>query len=130
MTFVQVSTKGILSFGQPITSAPQPLSDVSGPIIAPFWSDVDTRGRGTVYYRISNDQMLLDRVAANIQATFPDSFSGFYPTSVLVVTWDDVGYYSNGSDLVSSWSNDLVYRRVYCRGFSKIRERMRGFILI
>ena len=59
-------------------------------LIAPFWSDVDTRvGNGSVFYRQTNASELLQRAAAQIQGEFAE-FYDFRPTLLLIATWDHV----------------------------------------
>ena len=75
-----------------------PLGD-GRQIIAPFWGDVDTLGTGTVWYRETNDPVLLARARGEIQAAFVSQMS-FEPTSLFIATWDRVGYYDSRTDLV------------------------------
>ncbi len=99
---LQVNTNGLLSFGQAINLQPQPFPiSTDQLIIAPFWSNVDTRARGTVHYRTSSNTTQLEKATFVIQAAFPRDLRDFVPTSLVIVTWDDVGYYSHGNDLVS-----------------------------
>ena len=78
------------------TSSPFPLSY---PIIAPYWADVDTRGNGSVYYRETSSASIISTVASHVSNAFP-SQSPFYATSVVIVTWDRVGYYKQQTDKV------------------------------
>ncbi len=84
-----INNNGNISFVSPyITFTPNPFPDSSYNMIAPFWADVDTRGTydslgvstgdgGSVWYKIT-------------------------PTS-LIVNWNQVGYFSNHTDLVSTF---------------------------
>jgi hypothetical protein len=68
-----INNNGNVSFGTPygtFSSAPFPSSGYV--MVAPFWADVDTRGTGTVSYKLT-------------------------PTA-LIVKWDSVGYYSTMTD--------------------------------
>ena len=75
------------------------------PLIAPFWddhvitSDSGNAG-GTLYYRFTSDQDLLNEVGANISAAFLVSFS---PTVLFVATWDRVLSFANAGNGVSLW---------------------------
>lgn len=84
-----VNNNGNISFGAGLSRfTPNPFPASSLPIIAPYWADVDTRnqpGGGAVY------------VAAPNQDT-------------LVVTWHDVGYYSNHNDKLNDFQMTLVNR--------------------
>ena len=78
---------------------PGPLP-IDGPqFITPFWADVDLTGTGQVYYRQTNDTVLLARANNEIQAAFAMS-ENVNITNLLIVTWDAVGYYSGRTDKV------------------------------
>ena len=70
------------------------------PLIAPFFADVDTRPRGSVWYRITNESADVAMVEELISHSFPVHHT-FVPTSIAVVTWDDVGYYKMNADKVT-----------------------------
>ena len=84
-----INNNGNISFVSPyITFTPNPFPDSSYNMIAPFWADVDTRGTydslgvfagdgGSVWYKIT-------------------------PTA-LIVNWNQVGYFSYHTDLVSTF---------------------------
>ena len=61
-------------------------------IVAPFWADVDTTGIGQILYRQTYNSALLARATDEIRAAFPTS-QNVTVTSLLIVTWDAVGYY-------------------------------------
>jgi hypothetical protein len=87
-----LNNNGNISFGEGVSSyTPLPFGTSpteggnSTPMIAPFWADVDTRGDGggSVYtYSPNADQ--------------------------LTVTWHDVGYYSQHSDLTNDFQLTLI----------------------
>ena len=68
---------------------------ISVPIIAPFWADSDTRcaGRsGNVFFRETTSNSIRAKVANEIQSSlFPPS--AFYPSSLVIVTWDQIKYF-------------------------------------
>ena len=69
-------------------------------MIASFWADTDLRGSGTVYYRESCNMSELLRAADLIN----DKYGEFSePTSVVVVTWENVGYFKNHTDKVQPY---------------------------
>ena len=74
------------------TSTQFPISNI--PMIAPFFDDVDTRGTGNVWYRISNDTSLLTKAMQDIP--------NFSPLWLFIATWDHVGYYDIRIDKVSA----------------------------
>ena len=84
---------------------PFPASDE---LIAPFWSDVDTRGAGTVWYRNSTAAVDIDFARDYIQMGFPTQ-PLFTPQTVVVATWHNVGYFDQKSNRVS----DIVTQK-YC----------------
>ena len=69
-------------------------------IIAPYLSDVDTRGIGNITYREDSSTALLNRTRLEIQRAFENS-SNFEPTNLFIVTWNTVGYYNDNTDKVS-----------------------------
>ena len=79
--------------------SPQSLPISRFQFIAPFWGDVDLRGTGRIYYRQTNNPLLLARANNEIQAAFPSS-QHVNITNLFVATWDAVGYYSLGTDRV------------------------------
>ena len=98
--FPQVNTNGLLSFS---ISYPNYSSDsfpLLGPeLIAPLRSDVDTTGSGTVSYRETDSEELLQRVKLEIRRSF-EVPRFFVPASLFIVTWDRVGHYENGTNMV------------------------------
>lgn len=85
-----VNTNGTVSFGQAVAGYPAAVTDLSTPLIAPFWGDVDTRldGEGTE--------------SGSIWADI-DSDSG-----VFTVTWDDVGVYRRNADLTNRFQLQII----------------------
>lgn len=58
-------------------------------MIAPFWTDIDTRNGGYLWYRTTTDFSILQQGTNNIRNVFPN-FLIFYANWVMVVTWEDV----------------------------------------
>ena len=75
------------------------------PLITPYWGDVDTRGTGNVFYRITTANALLEKAKGDVHSVYSD-LSFFVPTQLLIATWDHVGYYNQGVNLVSCNSNE------------------------
>ncbi|KAM4602144.1 nidogen-2 [Polymixia lowei] len=89
-----VATNGIIS-AQDLPMEKQYVDDgfpTDFPVVAPFLADIDTsRGRGQIYYRLSETPSLLNRVAQEVHRGFPDA--RFTPTHAVVATWENVGAY-------------------------------------
>ena len=84
-----VNNNGNVTFDQSLSQfTPDDLTSTSTNIIAPFFADVDTRGTGTVTY----GQTTLDGRAA------------------FVVTWDEVGYFSQATDRLNTFQLVLIDR--------------------
>jgi len=97
---LQVNTNGAISFSSAVSSFAStafPL-DGSRKLVAPYWSDVDTRGTGTIYYHESILNELLTRASEEIRNAFPAN--QFSATMLFIVTWDHVGYYNSRTDRV------------------------------
>ena len=80
---------------------PRPFP-TTGALIAPYWADADTSsGNGNVWFRVTTDSQLLSIASqqiANAGFTGPQSFS---PSYLIIVTWENVGYYDDNIDKVS-----------------------------
>ena len=98
---IQVNDDGVISFNSRFsddTPRPLPLSGTDQ-IIAPYWADVDTRGTGQIFYRQSTDPSLLARASSEIQSALSLT-RGIELKSLLIATWDGVGYYYSNTDKV------------------------------
>lgn len=83
-----INNNGNITFNGPVGSfTPEPFPVSSQPMIAPYWGDVDTRpsNGGAVYTAAPN----------------PDT---------VVVTWHNVGYYSNSVDKLNDFQLTLLNR--------------------
>lgn len=98
----QVNTNGLLSF---LTDIPQFFSiqfPLNYPVIAPLYSNVDTRGAGNVFYRETHDPALLQQASDNVRNFYPNLELDFNAASIFITTWLEVGYYNYGSDKASA----------------------------
>ena len=96
---LQVEDNGIISFDRILnqfTPLQLPLSVTN--FIAPYWCDVDTSGTGQVYYRQTNDSILLDRATNDIQSVLLSE--NVVITNLFIVTWNAVGYFDINTDKV------------------------------
>ena len=92
---LQVNANGVISFRRVFFqhwTSPFPL-DSDDILIAPFWDDIDIRDSGQIFYRFSNDLILLSRFQSDI-----NDGSGFSPVSLFIATWDRVAAY-NGDEV-------------------------------
>lgn len=89
--FLQVNADGAISFGGPLSNGgPTDLAPPRGiGLVAPFWGDVDTGSTGNVFYRSSQDPVLLEQVAGIVTTSF-QHISDPPLNSLFIVTWDQV----------------------------------------
>lgn len=99
---IYINSNGLLSFLTDISSFYNIQFPLDYPVIAPFYSDVDTRGSGTIYYRESQSPELLEEVSEKIRKHFSMGMN-FHAKSFLIVTWDQVGYYNSKHDQVNTF---------------------------
>ena len=70
------------------------LMDSTVPLVAALFADFDLRDSGSVYYRVSQDNYILDEVAERIVSLNP-SFNGFHPTLSVIATWTQAVLFSD-----------------------------------
>jgi hypothetical protein len=90
-TSIFLNNNGNLSFDNAISSFTASEFPINSPMIAPFWSDVDTRAGGEVWYKFFPDNKLAviwDRVS---------NLNGFVACAVCVT------FSSNASSYYSGW---------------------------
>ena len=97
---MQVNENGLISFLTEISTFYNVQFPMDYPVIAPFYADIDTRGIGQVYWRASQQMEDRDR-AANLVSQYY-SEADFRPREVVVVSWDQVGYFDMKTDKVGS----------------------------
>jgi receptor-type tyrosine-protein phosphatase Q/CUB/sushi domain-containing protein len=88
-----INNNGVISFLAPVSNYTPESFPLNIPIIAPFWADVDTRGVGTVWYRLTSDASTVMNVREKVSSYFSDD-PNFLPNEVLIVSWAAVGYYN------------------------------------
>jgi hypothetical protein len=110
---LQVGDNGFLSFRQGyLFNQPQLFPSAidavrNALIVAPYWSDVDIRRQGRIYYRLIEpgrstedlDMTLLNFVSGFIAARQSDIAANFSATTMLVAQWRDVPPFPNGEDV-------------------------------
>ena len=74
--------------------------DKSYPLIAVFWSDVDTRDNaGNVSFRETNNAVLRQQALEDVQRAYP-AVSNI--DHLFIATWNSVGYYERMTDKVKT----------------------------
>ncbi|XP_013925555.1 PREDICTED: alpha-tectorin-like [Thamnophis sirtalis] len=103
-----VNNNGVISFGKYISAyTPNafPLKD-GIPFVAPFWSDVNNKVSGNIFWRQSEDPVLLSRFAVDLSRYHPEI--SFIPTWMFVATWYKVGYFGSASKKVNTFQAILA----------------------
>ena len=110
----QVNNNGRITFSDfpgVYSSRPYPLVN-EYQTIAPFFGDVDTRGTGSLFYRLTDsDTTLLRQVDDLIHKL--EVGSGFTSLSVTMATWSGVGYYNAMTDKVRCQSELQIMAFTY-----------------
>ncbi|XP_047233615.1 alpha-tectorin-like isoform X7 [Girardinichthys multiradiatus] len=90
---IYVNHNGHLTFDAPLGSyVPQQFPMYGNrDIIAPFWTDLDNRGNGNIYYAQYTSGSLLQQVTQDINAYFPTL--NFHATWIFIATWYEVAYF-------------------------------------
>nr|CAI5831592.1 unnamed protein product [Callosobruchus analis] len=97
-----VNNNGFMSFQTDIPLWINMEFPLEYPIIAPFYSNVDTTRAGSVIYYETDDPELLGRATENAHEFFLN-YGDFQATSLFVVTWKDVGYFDQGDDKLNTY---------------------------
>ncbi|PIN93178.1 hypothetical protein AB205_0035040 [Aquarana catesbeiana] len=107
-SYLYVNNHGLLSFSSPINQyIPQALPVAFGnPFLAIFWTDVDDRVAGDIYYRESTNSSLLSRATTDIRTYFHGV--NFTAQWVFVATWHRVVYYGSSTNQVNTFQAVLT----------------------
>ncbi|XP_020896715.2 uncharacterized protein LOC110235594 [Exaiptasia diaphana] len=76
-----------------------PLDDIG--MVAPFWTDVDTREGGAIWYRQNATKKLLEEASTDIRKAFPE-FPRFSAIWMFVATWEKVPFYGNKNKAITN----------------------------
>ena len=98
-----VNTNGDITFETNFTiytPSDFPIPSNGAPIIAPFWSDVDTREGGVIYHRETTTKDYLDQFTQEIRDAHCANFY-FNASWLYVVTWEEVAFYGATGDGVN-----------------------------
>ncbi|RZB39705.1 nidogen-1 [Asbolus verrucosus] len=102
-----VNSNGLISFQTEIPNFFNIEFPLDYPLIAPFYTNVDTRQAGTVSYYETNNSSLLRRATDNVRDYFSEQ-ENFQATSLFIVTWSGVGYFNKGSDKINTYQTVIV----------------------
>ncbi|XP_043227529.1 nidogen-like isoform X1 [Amphibalanus amphitrite] len=97
-----INSNGLLSFMTELPNFYNVPFPLDYPLIAPLYSDVDTRGAGDVFYRVTYEEDELRRFDERIARYFSGGAS-FQSQELLVATWDGVGYYNSRADKTNTF---------------------------
>lgn len=88
LLLLQLSTNCLLSFenAYPTYMLCGSLPCAPEAIIAPIWTDLDFRGSGVMFYRTSQDPVILSEIASAIADVNP-VLSNYLPMQAVIVTW-------------------------------------------
>lgn len=98
----QVNSNGLLTFQTEFSSFLNSEFPLPDPLIAPFYSNVDTSQAGTIWYHQTNRTDLLERATETVQDSFSNA-EEFQALSLFIATWEGVGYHLEGSDNVNTY---------------------------
>lgn len=98
---------GLISFRTDIPDFLNTEFPLEYPVIAPFYSNVDTRNIGNVFYRETQDAYIIAKASEDMQSFFSNHHE-FRPSSVFIATWTDVGYHPKGSDKFNTYQVVII----------------------
>ncbi|XP_006790497.1 sushi, nidogen and EGF-like domain-containing protein 1 isoform X1 [Neolamprologus brichardi] len=97
-TGLYVNNNGLVSFLREVSQFTPVAFPIAGDrrVVAPFWADVDNRRAGTVFYRESQDPMILRKASGDVRTYFSE-FPNFNATWVHISTWHQVTFFGGNS---------------------------------
>ncbi|XP_012826283.1 sushi, nidogen and EGF-like domain-containing protein 1 isoform X1 [Xenopus tropicalis] len=93
-----VNNNGVVSFLREVSQFTPVAFPISGDrrVVAAFWADVDNRRGGNVFYRETEDLVIVDRATRDVRTYFPE-LPDFHSTWVFIATWHRVTFYGGDS---------------------------------
>ena len=93
----QVSSNGLVSFGNPFNSSSPQTFPISMQVVAPYWDDIDLRTKGSVRFGIITDTHATLSCLPGLTSEFISSREGipFQSSWVLVARWIDTCPFSD-----------------------------------
>ena len=99
-----ISSNGVISFNGGVTQyTPVAFPITNVPSICPYWGDMDFRSGGTVWYRIVTPGDPVENT--KVRNVFAESIIA---TLNVVVTWDNVGYFSRKTDKLNTVQCEII----------------------
>uniref|UniRef100_A0AAX7USN0 NIDO domain-containing protein n=1 Tax=Astatotilapia calliptera TaxID=8154 RepID=A0AAX7USN0_ASTCA len=113
-TICTVNHNGHLTFDASWSSYTPQLFPMYGSrdIIAPFWTDLDNRGNGQIYYNQYTSGSVLQQATQDINQYFPGL--NFNANWVFVATWYQVAYYPTSGTVSHLLLNYAINMNVTC----------------
>jgi hypothetical protein len=105
---VYVSTNGILTFNSGVTAYqpnPFPLLNIIG--VAPYWTDIDNRVGGEIYFREVISNTVLNQIGNDIRRAYP-VFVNFRPIWAYIVTYDEVAEYGSNKPSINITTQAVI----------------------
>ncbi|XP_067345254.1 alpha-tectorin-like isoform X2 [Channa argus] len=92
---IYVNNNGHLTFTSPLSTYTPERFPIHGSrdMIAPFWTDLDNRQNGRIYYNQYTSGSVLQQATQDINTYFPSI--NFNANWVFVATWHEVAYFPN-----------------------------------
>ncbi|KAK2820377.1 hypothetical protein Q5P01_023336 [Channa striata] len=105
----QVNHNGHLTFDGPLSATSTAKFPVHGQrdVIAPFWTDLDNRQNGEIYYNQYTSGSVLQQATRDINTYFPSI--NFNANWVFVATWYEVAYYPTSGTAGYDTINSVYY---------------------
>ena len=96
---LQVSSNGLISFRAGYSSfRPREFTRefdfFQFPIIAPLWADFDTRTSGSIFYRVTDDPQILQKIISAV-TEINSIYSSYSPQLAFVATWERITPFSD-----------------------------------
>ena len=96
--YIHVCTNGYISIDAISSTSISSFSNLASPLIAGLAVDLDTRFLGNIFYRETNDSLILDALKSYIIAYNSSiNSSSLLLNSAFIVTYDNVPFFSNNS---------------------------------
>uniref|UniRef100_A0A3P9CC36 NIDO domain-containing protein n=1 Tax=Maylandia zebra TaxID=106582 RepID=A0A3P9CC36_9CICH len=123
---IYVNHNGHLTFDAPWYSYTPQLFPMYGSrdIIAPFWTDLDNRGNGQIYYNQYTSGSVLQQATQDINQYFPGL--NFNANWVFVATWYQVAYFPTSgtvSHLLLNYAINMKHRVIIPMNIYTLKTR-------